>query len=82
MTLAVGVIILKDGETEAQRGEVPCLNPTLAVSLILGGGFANFGENKPCLVTPSAHGIISYGIFRGEKKMGSVSEKKNAMLSL
>lgn len=73
--LAVGIILLVGEETEAQRGREPGLNPTPAVSLIL-DGFANFGKHKPCIVTPSAHGIIRYGILRDGKKWESFQEKK------
>lgn len=65
-----------DEEAEAQRGQVPCLNPTLAVNLILGDNFANFGENEPCVITSSADEIIRYGILRGGKKW-EVFQKKN-----
>lgn len=34
VTLAIGIASLTDGETEAQRAKVPCLDPTLAVNLI------------------------------------------------
>lgn len=81
VTLAVGIILLMAEETEDQRGKGPCLNPTPAVSLIL-DGFANLGKNKPCTVTPSAHGIIRYGILRDGKKWESFQKRKNAMFSL
>ena len=47
---------------------MPCLTAALAGTLLLGNGFANLGKNKPCIVTPSAHGIITYDTFGGEKK--------------
>lgn len=79
--LFVGINLLMDEETEAQRGKGPCLNPTPAVSSVF-DGFANFGKNKPCIVTPSAHGIIRYGILRDVKKWERFQEKKKKLCSL
>lgn len=67
MVLAAGITILTDGETEAQRGTMSCLNPILAGGLLLGGSFADLGKKKPCILALSTRDYQGWDVERWEK---------------
>lgn len=58
---------------------MPCLPGAFARTLILGNGFANPGENKPCIVTLHLlMGLSGMAYLEVGKKMGHFSDPSPA----